>query len=139
MNKGYGIRRKITEGQIDEIWLQYLLSVNRQMRFAKANQNKPIKALRNVGPELEKLRLKAAGTIRDFFIERIHALLVPNTNVQIMQQSVFLKYKALHQFVMERHQDAATEIRQTYINALRWYFHNHFERYSKGLNKLQVL
>lgn len=56
-----------------------------------------------------------------------------------MQQSVFLKYKALHQFVMERHQDAATEIRQTYINALRWYFHNHFERYSKGLNKLQTI
>ena len=108
------------------------------MRFVKANQNKPIKALRNVGPELEKLRLKAAATIRDFFIERINALLVPNTNVQIMQQSVFLKYKELHQFVIERHHDAATEIRQTYVNALKWYFHNHFERYSKGLSKLQV-
>lgn len=124
---------------MDEVWLQYLLGVNQQMRFVKANQNKPIKALRNVGPELEKLRLKAASTIRDFFIERIHALLVPNTNVQIMQQSVFLKYKELHQFVIERHQDAASEIRQTYINALRWYFHNHFERYSRGLSKLQTV
>ncbi|KAL1934757.1 hypothetical protein VTP01DRAFT_6939 [Rhizomucor pusillus] len=131
--------KKITEDQVDEVWLQYLLGVNQQMRFVKANQNKPIKALRNVGPELEKLRLKAASTIRDFFIERIHALLVPNTNVQIMQQSVFLKYKELHQFVIERHQDAASEIRQTYINALRWYFHNHFERYSRGLSKLQTV
>ncbi|KAI9497981.1 Sac2 family-domain-containing protein [Zychaea mexicana] len=130
--------KKITEGEVDEVWLQYLLAINQQMRFVKANQNKPIKALRNVGPELEKLRLKAASTIRDFFIERINALLVPNTNVQIMQQSVFLKYKELHQFVIERHHDAATEIRQTYVNALKWYFNNHFERYSKGLTKLQA-
>lgn len=108
------------------------------MRFVKANQHRPIKALRNVGPELEKLRLKAAATIRDFFISRIQLLCVPNANIQIMQQSVFLKYKELHLFVLERHHEAAREIRQTYMNSLRWYFSNHFERYSKGLVKLQV-
>ncbi|KAF7727175.1 hypothetical protein EC973_007950 [Apophysomyces ossiformis] len=131
--------KKITEGEVDEAWLQYLLAINKQMRFVKANQNRPIKALRNVGPELEKLRLRAAITIRDFFISRIHSLCVPNTNIQIMQQSVFLKYKELHMFVLERHQEAAIEIRQNYINTLRWYFHNHFERYSKGLGKLQAV
>ncbi|KAG0172911.1 hypothetical protein DFQ30_009374 [Apophysomyces sp. BC1015] len=131
--------RKITEGEVDEVWLQYLLGINKQMRFVKANQSRPIKALRNVGPELEKLRLKAAITIRDFFISRIHSLCVPNTNIQIMQQSVFLKYKELHMFLLERHQEAAVEIRQNYINSLRWYFHNHFERYSKGLAKLQAV
>lgn len=131
--------RKITEEEVDETWLEYLTTINKQMRFIKANQHRPIKALQNVGPELEKLRLKAASTIRDFFLSRIQLLCVPNANIQIMQQSVFLKYKNLHSFVMERHHDAATEIRQTYINALRWYFHNHFERYSKGLIKLQVI
>ncbi|SAL98829.1 hypothetical protein [Absidia glauca] len=130
--------KKITESDVDEVWLQYLLGINKQMRFVKTNQNKPIKAFRNMGPELEKLRLKAASTIRDFFISRIHSLCVPNTNIQIMQQSVFLKYKELHMFVMERHQDVAAEIRQTYINSLRWYFHNHFDRYAKGLAKLQM-
>ncbi|RCH82501.1 hypothetical protein CU097_004256, partial [Rhizopus azygosporus] len=131
--------RKITEEEVDETWLEYLTTINKQMRFIKANQHRPIKALQNVGPELEKLRLKAASTIRDFFLSRIQLLCVPNANIQIMQQSVFLKYKNLHSFVMERHHDAATEIRQTYINALRWYFHNHFERYSKGLIKLQTV
>ncbi|KAI8086031.1 Sac2 family-domain-containing protein [Halteromyces radiatus] len=131
--------KKITESEVDEVWLQYLLGINKQMRFVKTNQNKPIKALRNVGPELEKLRLKAASTIRDFFISRIQSLCVPNTNIQIMQQSVFLKYKDLHMFVLERHQDAAAEIRQTYINSLRWYFQNHFDRYAKGLSKLQTV
>ncbi|KAG2196701.1 hypothetical protein INT47_009611 [Mucor saturninus] len=130
--------KKITEGDVDEMWLEYLLTINKQMRFVKANQHRPIKALRNVGPELEKLRLKAAATIRDFFISRIQLLCVPNANIQIMQQSVFLKYKELHFFVLERHHEAAREIRQTYMNSLRWYFSNHFERYSKGLLKLQT-
>ncbi|KAL0095828.1 Sac2 family-domain-containing protein [Phycomyces blakesleeanus] len=131
--------KKITEGEIDEMWLSYLLGINKQMRFVKANQHRPIKALRDVGPELEKLRLKASASIRDFFVSRIHSLCVPNTNIQIMQQSVFLKYKGLHMFVLERHHDAAAEIQQTYVNSLRWYFHNHFERYSKGLLKLQTV
>lgn len=131
--------KKITEGEVDETWLEYLLMINKQMRFVKANQHRPIKALRNVGPELEKLRLKAASTIRDFFISRIQLLCVPNANIQIMQQSVFLKYKELHFFLLERHHEAAREIRQTYMNSLRWYFNNHFERYSKGLSKLQTV
>ncbi|KAG1093714.1 hypothetical protein G6F42_018902 [Rhizopus arrhizus] len=131
--------KKITEGDVDELWLEYLLTINKQMRFVKANQHRPIKALRNVGPELEKLRLKAAATIRDFFVSRIQLLCVPNANIQIMQQSVFLKYKELHFFVLERHHEAAREIRQSYMNSLRWYFQNHFERYSKGLLKLQTV
>ncbi|KAI8646533.1 Sac2 family-domain-containing protein [Parasitella parasitica] len=130
--------KKITEGEVDEVWLEYLLTINKQMRFVKANQHRPIKALRNVGPELEKLRLKAAATIRDFFVSRIQFLCVPNANIQIMQQSVFLKYKELHFFLLERHHEAAREIRQSYMNSLRWYFQNHFERYSKGLSKLQT-
>ncbi|GAB5589033.1 Vacuolar protein sorting-associated protein 52 [Umbelopsis nana] len=129
--------RKITESDVDDVWLQYLLELNKKMRFVKANQNKPIRALQDIGPELEKLRLKAASTIRDFFVNKIISLRIPNTNIQILQQSVFLKYKALYHFVTERHHEAATEIRQTYINTMRWYFYNHFDRYHKGLVKLQ--
>ncbi|KAI8091254.1 Sac2 family-domain-containing protein [Gilbertella persicaria] len=131
--------KKITEDDVDEVWLEYLLMINKQMRFVKANQHRPIKALRNVGPELEKLRLKAVATIRDFFVAKIQLLSTPNANIQIMQQSVFLKYKEMNYFVLERHHEAAKEIKQTYINALRWYFQNHFERYSKGLQRLQTI
>ncbi|KAI8996877.1 Sac2 family-domain-containing protein [Pilobolus umbonatus] len=130
--------KKIMEGEVDEVWLQYLQAIHKQMRFVKANQNRPIKALKNVGPELEKLRLKASSTIRDFFMSRIQLLSVPNANVQIMQQSVFLKYKELYFFLLERHHQAAKDVKQAYMNAMKWYFHSHFERYSKGLLKLQT-
>ncbi|OBZ87123.1 Vacuolar protein sorting-associated protein 52 A [Choanephora cucurbitarum] len=131
--------RKLTEDEVDAVWLEYLLTINKQMRFVKANQHRPIKALENVGPELEKLRLKAVSTIRDFFVSRIQLLCIPNANIQIMQQSVFLKYKQMHYFVLERHHEAAREIKQTYLHAMTWYFQNHFERYSKGLQRLQTV
>ncbi|KAI8355152.1 Sac2 family-domain-containing protein [Blakeslea trispora] len=131
--------KKLTEEDVDDVWLEYLLTINKQMRFVKANQHRPIKALENVGPELEKLRLKAVSTIRDFLVSRIQLLCIPNANIQIMQQSVFLKYKQLHYFVLERHHEAAREIKQTYLHAMTWYFQNHFERYSKGLQRLQAV
>ncbi|KAJ2959317.1 hypothetical protein NQZ79_g5266 [Umbelopsis isabellina] len=129
--------KKITESDVDDVWLQYLLELNKKMQFVKANQSKPIRALQDIGPELEKLRLKAISTIRDFFVSKIITLRIPNTNIQILQQSVFLKYKALYHFVTARHHEAAAEIRQTYINTMRWYFYNHFDRYHRGLVKLQ--
>lgn len=76
--------------------------------------------------------------IREFLLAKIKSFRIPNTNVQIMQHSVLLKYKELNQFVMERHSEVAAEIRQTYANTLRWYFSNQFENYAAGLEKLQV-
>ncbi|CAG8435701.1 6209_t:CDS:10 [Diversispora eburnea] len=79
----------------------------------------------------------AAEKIRDFLLNKIRSLRIPNTNVQILQQSVLLKYKELYQFVMDRYNDVAFEIMHTYINTMKWYFFNHFDRYNRTLQKLQ--
>ncbi|CAG8806873.1 41100_t:CDS:10, partial [Gigaspora margarita] len=146
----------ITEDDVDEAWLAYLMELNKKMTYVKNGQTNNIKAIRDVGPELEKLRLKAllhlkfqefdillgksleaTEKIRDFLLNKIRSLRIPNTNVQILQQSVLLKYKALYQFVIERYSDVAFEIMHNYINTMRWYFFNHFERYNRTLQKLQ--
>ncbi|RHZ76011.1 hypothetical protein Glove_208g104 [Diversispora epigaea] len=129
--------KKITEDEVDESWLAYLTELNKKMTYVKYNQNKNLKAIKDVGPELEKLRLKATEKIRDFLLNKIRSLRIPNTNVQILQQSVLLKYKELYQFVMDRYNDVAFEIMHTYINTMKWYFFNHFERYNRTLQKLQ--
>ncbi|KAF9968824.1 Vacuolar protein sorting-associated protein 52 [Actinomortierella ambigua] len=128
--------RKISDGDVDDSWLQALLELNAKMRFAKQQRGRHIRALKEVGPEMERLRIKAVEKIREFLLAKIKSFRIPNTNVQIMQHSVLLKYKELNQFVMERHSDVAMEIRQTYSNTLRWYFSNQFEKYLRGLEKL---
>ncbi|KAF9376819.1 Vacuolar protein sorting-associated protein 52 [Podila verticillata] len=94
--------------------------------------------LGNISAEIQTLQTKSSvEKIREFLLTKIKSFRIPNTNVQIMQHSVLLKYKELNQFVMERHSDVATEIRQTYANTLRWYFSNQFEHYALGLERLQ--
>ncbi|KAF9334237.1 Vacuolar protein sorting-associated protein 52 [Podila minutissima] len=105
--------------------------------------------LGNISAEIQTLQTKSVSMsiqlknrmsvekIREFLLTKIKSFRTPNTNVQIMQHSVLLKYKELNQFVMERHTDVAAEIRQTYANTLRWYFSNQFEHYAVGLEKLQ--
>ncbi|KAG0084192.1 Vacuolar protein sorting-associated protein 52, partial [Podila epicladia] len=105
--------------------------------------------LGNISAEIQTLQTKSVSMsiqlknrmsvekIREFLLTKIKSFRTPNTNVQIMQHSVLLKYKELNQFVMERHTDVAAEIRQTYSNTLRWYFSNQFEHYAVGLEKLQ--
>lgn len=55
----FSLPRKITEDEVDESWLAYLTELNKKMTYVKNNQTKNIKAIKDVGPELEKLRLKA--------------------------------------------------------------------------------
>ncbi|KAF9388230.1 Vacuolar protein sorting-associated protein 52 [Podila verticillata] len=131
--------RKIYDGEVDDTWLAALADLNSKMHHAKSRQGRHIRALKEVGPELERLRIKSVEKIREFLLTKIKSFRIPNTNVQIMQHSVLLKYKELNQFVMERHPDVATEIRQTYANTLRWYFSNQFEHYAVGLERLQCI
>lgn len=39
---------------------------------------------------------------------------------------------------MERYSEVAVEVMHNYVNTMRWYFFNHFEKYNRELQKLQV-
>ncbi|KAF9585263.1 hypothetical protein BGW38_003161 [Lunasporangiospora selenospora] len=129
---------KLYDGDVDDAWVMALSELNSKISHAKACQGKHIRALKEIGPELERLRIKSVEKIREFLLSKIKSFRTPNTNIQIMQHSILLKYKDIYQFVLERHSEVALEIRQTYANTLRWYFSNQFESYASGLEKLQV-
>ncbi|KAJ3010115.1 Vacuolar protein sorting-associated protein 52 [Thoreauomyces humboldtii] len=101
--------RKICEGEVNEFFLQHLADLNKKMSFVKSQQGQHVKAFKDVGPELERLRLRAAEKSKDFLIKKIESLRAPNTNIAIIQQNVFLKYKELFYFLAERYSDAAME------------------------------
>lgn len=64
--------RKITEGEVDEIWLAYLTELNKKMTYVKRNQKMNVKAIKDVGPELEKLRLKVCKLILFIYYSLIY-------------------------------------------------------------------
>jgi hypothetical protein len=115
--------RSICEAEVDETYIQYLTALNQKMVFAEkqtpetvcqsgaahvilSTPRGQVAARRDVGPELEKLRIKVASAlacrsdatqavakIREFLLEKVASMKRPKTNVQIIQQSVLVKYK----------------------------------------------
>lgn len=76
--------------------------------------------------------------MRKFLLEKIGSLSVPNTNVQIIQQAVLLRYQPAFRFLRRWHVEAAAEILQAYINVMMLYYVDHFDMYSRGLWRLLV-
>jgi hypothetical protein len=50
--------RKIYDGEVDDTWLAALAELNSKMYHTKARHGRHIRALKEVGPELERLRIK---------------------------------------------------------------------------------
>ena len=46
--------------------------------------------------------------------------------------------KELFDFMANHNVLLADEIGQAYINTMRWYYHSHFQRYHKALEKLKL-
>ncbi|KAJ3273286.1 hypothetical protein HDV01_004644 [Terramyces sp. JEL0728] len=135
---GPDIIRKICEGEINEFFIHHLHELNVKMAYVVANEDKQVKALKNVGPELERLRIKAADKIREFLLKKIESLKAPNTNIALIQQNALLKYKELFWFLMERFTPVGLEIHANYIVIVSTYFSTAFDKYVKVMNKLQT-
>ena len=71
-------------------------------------------------------------------VERIRSLRVPNSNIQVIQQTTMLRYRALFHFMLEHHPQLANQIKQAYMNTMKWYYSHHFDRFKRALEKVRV-
>ncbi|KAJ2827346.1 Vacuolar protein sorting-associated protein 52, partial [Coemansia erecta] len=131
--------RTICDGEVNEKYLECLIEVNKKIAYMRVHskQHRKLKAFQEVQPELDRLRLKASARIRQFLLDKINDLRSLNTNAHVLQSSVFLKYRFFNHFLIERHPEAAVEVRDTYIHIMRHYYLDHFETYQRGLTKLE--
>ncbi|KAF2837222.1 Sac2 family protein [Patellaria atrata CBS 101060] len=132
--------QKISEGPIDAAWNKALAELEKRSKAIDARLKEPnvIQAVRDLKPLLDDLTNKAIERIRDYLVAQIKALRSPNINAQILQQQNFLAHKDLSAFLSRHHPQLADEIRQAYINTMRWYYLHHFTRYRQALEKLKL-
>jgi hypothetical protein len=57
--------------------------------------------VKELQPELEKLKTKASARLREFLIDKIQMLTKPKTNVQVMQKEVLAKFKVFTEFLKD--------------------------------------
>ncbi|KAJ2787914.1 Vacuolar protein sorting-associated protein 52 [Coemansia interrupta] len=131
--------RTICDGEVNEKYLECLIEVNKRIAYMRVHskQHRKLKAFQEIQPELDRLCLRASSKIREFLLDKINDLRSLNTNAHVLQTSVFLKYRFFNHFLIERHPEAAVEVRDTYIHIMRQYYLDHFEAYQRGLMKLE--
>jgi len=49
-----------------------------------------------------------------------------------------LRYRALFHFMLEHHPQLANEIKQAYMNTMKWYYSHHFDRFKRAVEKVKV-
>lgn len=126
-------------GEVDEDFVAALRTLAAKLSFADRDpQAQTSAAMRDVAPELEKLRAKAAARSRDFLLQRIYSLRKDKTNIQILQQNVLLRYKYLVAFLQAHGREVFEEVRTAYVDTLSRVLASKFRAYITATDKLLV-
>lgn len=95
-------------------------------------------AAADIAPELEKLRRMSVQKIRDFLLQRVASLKKRMTNIQILQQSVLLKYTGLYKFLQDHAPEVSVEIKEAYATTMSSIYLRHFKGYLGDLMRLRT-
>ncbi|GMI90729.1 ARABIDOPSIS THALIANA VPS52 HOMOLOG, POKY POLLEN TUBE, T-DNA TRANSMISSION DEFECT 8 [Hibiscus trionum] len=129
----------IVDGEVNDEYMRTLDNLSKKLKFVEVDPMvKASKALKDVQPELEKLRQKAVSKVFDFVVQKLQALRKPKTNIQILQQNVLLKYKYVISFLKEHSKEVHLEVRAAYIDTMNKVLSAHFRAYIQALEKLQL-
>ncbi|KAK9134139.1 hypothetical protein Syun_013469 [Stephania yunnanensis] len=129
----------IVDGEVNDEYMRTLEILSKKLKFLEVDPMvKSSKALKDVQPELEKLRQKAVSKVFEFIVQKLYALRKPKTNIQILQQSVLLKYKYVILFLKEHGKEVYIEVRGAYIDTMNKVLSAHFRAYIQALEKLQL-
>ncbi|XP_008810964.2 vacuolar protein sorting-associated protein 52 A-like isoform X2 [Phoenix dactylifera] len=129
----------IVDGEVNDEYLRTLEILSKKLKFVEVDSMvKASKALKDVQPELERLRQKAVSKAFEFMIQKLYALRKPKTNIQILQQSVLLKYKYVVLFLKEHGKEIYAEVRAAYVDTMNKVLSAQFRAYIQALEKLQL-
>ncbi|CAI5474009.1 unnamed protein product [Closterium sp. Yama58-4] len=129
----------VAEGEVGEGYMRALQALNRKLHFvAEEPSARSSAAMRDVQPELDRLRVKAVIKGREYLMQKIYALRKPKTNIHILQQNVLLKYKYLAVFLKEHGRVVYTEVNNAYIDIMSKVLSLHLRTYISSLEKLQL-
>lgn len=127
----------ILDTDVGEPWIATITDLERRLDILKVRSR--VKAARDLGDVAEGLRIVAATKLRTFFL----ALLQPirtsvTTNMQVMQTSIFVKYRALYAFLQRQAPNVASEVQKAYTSTARTYYETGFRRYVRSLGWIKA-
>ncbi|KZT74276.1 Vps52-domain-containing protein [Daedalea quercina L-15889] len=127
----------ILDTPVGEPWIEAIHTFESKLEALKVRAR--VKAARDLAEVAEGLRIVAATKLRTFFL----ALLQPirtsmTTNMQVLQTSIFLKYRHLFSFLQRHASSVASEVQRAYVGAARTYYETGFRRYIRSLGYVKA-
>ncbi|KRX10500.1 hypothetical protein PPERSA_01512 [Pseudocohnilembus persalinus] len=126
----------INQNNIDEEYVQHIKTLCQKLEYLKNSQLSDATAVRDLEPQLNKLKNKACGRVRTFLLEKIALLKQPKTNVYILQKNYLVKYRILTEFLKEHYLEIYVEICKNYAEILSKFYLTSFKAYCKEIDKL---
>ncbi|KAL5231290.1 hypothetical protein ABZP36_030066, partial [Zizania latifolia] len=89
-----GLVSVIIDGEVNDGYVKSLEILSKKLRFAQVDPMiNASKSLKDIKPELERLRQKALSKVSNYITEILFAMRKPGTNIQILQQNLVQKYR----------------------------------------------
>ncbi len=132
--------REICEAEVGEAYLEYLVELDKRTQFVAAQSKggrTPPLAVTEVAPVLQRLQSRAVGKVREYLLQRIHALKKPRTNLQMIQHNVLSKLKYMNVFLQSHAPAVFEEVQALYVEVLSKLYAAFFKAYLTGLTKLE--
>ena len=122
---------------IDETYLGHVVQLRKKIEFASLEDARRTAAYQQVAPLLYRLLQEVVRRLREFLLDKLAMLLEPNTNVQILQQNVLIKYAYFVEFLQDMAPSVFDEVQNAYVATMGRVYLGLFRRYVSGLLALQ--
>ncbi|KAI0650321.1 Vps52-domain-containing protein [Trametes meyenii] len=127
----------ILDTRVDENWIPAIVEFERKLDTLKLRVR--VKAARDLSEVAEGLRIVAATKLRTFFLSLLEPVKTSmTTNLQVIQSTIWMKYKPLYAFLQRQAPNVANEVQRAYAAAVRTYYETGFRRYLRGLSWIKA-
>lgn len=143
----------LCDGEVDDAFLAQVEALDARLAFTATGKAcgstrrtgpsvfrapKQLKAVAEVYPSLERLKLKACGRSRDYLIETIGELRKMQTNIEMLQRTQLLRFSALFGFLERHAAELAAEVKDFYVDSMSKAHQALFRAYNAALVKFDL-
>ena len=126
----------ILKGEINEEYVNNIAKLCKKLGNLRRYDALDNKSVKEIEPELSKLKQKASERIQAYMNNQINNLKKPKTNIQIIQQNNLVNYRLFLYFLKEHQQAIYLELCKNYSKLISKVYSNNFKQYIDDLQKL---
>jgi vacuolar protein sorting-associated protein 52 len=124
----------ILKGPINDVYVENIKKLCKKLDYIKKYNLLDNLCVREIEPELSKLKIKACERIRTFIQDEINNLKTPKTNIQLIQQNRLINFKLFMMFLRDQNQPIYFEVVQLYTNTMNKIYVDNFKTYISKSN-----